>query len=197
MSAAEEIAKFYELYKAGAITDAEFATAKATLLGATPTPPTATPSAGVATPAPTAGKETKPKGAGAQSSQKKPSVPSPVQTGVAVAAGVVGGRLIADQLLDDPSTDPASFATETITFPNGDVLSGSAVEMPNGDYFYSLTETSGGDIQTVSGTMTADEVEEFMAEEPSVGNHSVDSYSHDPGVSSTSETTYDYGGFEF
>jgi hypothetical protein len=197
MSAAEEIAKFYELYKAGAITDAEFATAKAKLLGATATPPVATPSAGAATPAPSAGKGTKPKGAGAQSSQKMPNIPSPVQTGVAVAAGFVGGRLIADQLLDDPSTDPTSFATETITFPNGDVLSGSAVEMPNGDFFYSVTETSGVDIQTVSGTMTAEEVEEFIAEEPSVGDDSVDSYSHDPGVSSTSETNYDYGGFEF
>ena len=197
MSAAEEIAKFYELYKAGAITDAEFATAKAKLLGATATPPVATPSAGAATPAPSAGKGTKPKGAGAQSSQKMPNIPSPVQTGVAVATGFVGGRLIADQLLDDPSSDPTSFATETITFPNGDVLSGSAVEMPNGDYFYSVTETSGVDIQTVSGTMTADEVEEFMAEEPSVGDHSVDSHSYDPGVSSTSETNYDYGGFEF
>jgi hypothetical protein len=80
MSAAEEIAKFYELYKAGAITDAEFATAKAKLLGATATPPVATPSAGAATPAPSAGKGTKPKGAGAQSSQKMPNIPSPVQT---------------------------------------------------------------------------------------------------------------------
>jgi hypothetical protein len=197
MSAAEEIAKFYELYKAGAITDAEFATAKAKLLGATATPPVATPSAGAATPAPSAGKGTKPKGASAQPTQKAQSIPQPVQTGVAVAAGFVGGRLIADQLLDDPSTDPTSFATETITFPNGDVLSGAAVEMPNGDFFYSVTETSGVDIQTVSGTMTAEEVEEFMAEEPSVGDHSVDSHSYDPGVSSTSETNYDYGGFEF
>ena len=34
MSAAEEIARYFDLLKAGAITESEFATAKASLLGA-------------------------------------------------------------------------------------------------------------------------------------------------------------------
>ena len=203
MSAAEEIAKFYELFKAGAITESEFTAAKSKLLGTSPTPPADTRGAAAIKPK-TADQGGKPKQATPQPAQKKGSVPTPLQSGLAVAAGVVGGRLIGDKLLDDPSTEPTAFATETITFPDGDVLSGAAFEMPNGDVFYSVTETSGLDIHTVSGTMTSDEAEAFVADNTFESNdfsghdhggyaHS-ESYSHDSGSSAAVDS--DTGGFD-
>ena len=200
MSAAEEIAKFYELFKAGAITEAEFTAAKAKLLGAAPTPPADTRGAAAIKPKP-ADQGGKPKQSAPQPAQKNGGVPSPVQTGVAVAAGMVGGRLITDKLLDDPSTDPTAFATETITFPDGDVVTGAAFEMPNGDVFYSVTETSGVDVHTVAGSMTAEEAEAFVNEDTSGGHdfgghdHS-GSYSYDSGSGSSVSVESDSGGFE-
>jgi hypothetical protein len=205
MSAAEEIAKFYELFKAGAITEAEFTTAKAKLLGAAPTPPTDTRGAAAIKPKP-ADQGGKPKQSAPQPAQKNGGVPSPIQTGVAVAAGMVGGRLISDKLLDDPSTDPTAFATETITFPDGDVVTGAAFEMPNGDVFYSVTETSGLDVHTVAGSMTAEEAEAFVNEDTSSGHdfgghdhevHThVESYSYDSGSSAAESVQSDSGGFD-
>lgn len=210
MSAAEEIAKFYELFKAGAITEAEFATAKAKLLGTAPTPPADTRGAAAIKPKPV-DQSGKPKQGAPKPAQKSGGVPSPVQTGVAVAAGVIGGRLIADKLLDDPSTDPTAFASETITFPDGDVVTGAAFEMPNGDVFYSVTETSGLDVHTVSGSMTADEAEAFVNEDSSggdifdgldngshdFGEHThIESHSYDSGSNSSADVSTDSGGFD-
>lgn len=205
MSAAEEIAKFYELFKAGAITEAEFTAAKAKLLGASPTPPADTRGAAALKPKP-ADQGAKPKQSAPQPAGKKGGVPTPIQTGVAVAAGVVGGRLISDKLLSDPSTDPTAFATETVTFPDGDVVSGTAFEMPNGDVFYSVTETSGLDVHTVAGTMTADEAEAFVNDENAgmdeFGGHDyevhshVESHSDDSGAGSSATVESDSGGFD-
>jgi hypothetical protein len=155
MSTAAEIAQFFELFKAGAITEAEFNAAKAKLLGNT-TPQNSGTRGFAAVEKPLASKAEQP-----ANKSKSSSNPSPLQSGAAVAAGVIGGRLISDRLLDDPSTDPTAFATETITFPDGDVISGAAVEMPNGDVFYSITEDTGIDVTTYSGSMTAEEVNDF------------------------------------
>jgi hypothetical protein len=164
MSAAEEIAKFYELFKIGAITEAEFTAAKASLIGGAQTAQNATKGYASGT-TPNVGSNANSDYKNAQGKSKAAKraagVPNPLQTGVAVAAGVVGGRLISDKLLDDPSTDPAAFATETITFPDGDIISGSAVEMPNGDVFYSITESTESSIQTFTGALTAQEVEDL------------------------------------
>lgn len=206
MSAAEEIAKFYELLKAGAITEAEFTAAKAKLLGATPTPPADSRGAAAAPKPKQTNQGGKPKQSAPQPAGKKGGVPTPIQTGVAVAAGVVGGRLISDKLLSDPSTDPTAFATETITFPDGDVVSGTAFEMPNGDVFYSVTETSGLDVHTVAGTMTADEAETFVNDEnvgmDEFGGHDyevhshAESHSYDSGSSTSTVVESDSGGFD-
>jgi hypothetical protein len=205
MSAAEEIAKFHELYKAGAITEAEFTAAKAKLLGASPTPPADTRGAAAIKPKP-APQGGKPQNNAPQTPQKNGGVPSPIQTGVAVAAGMVGGRLISDKLLDDPSTDPTAFATETITFPDGDVVTGAAFEMPNGDVFYSVTETSGLDVHTVAGSMTAEEAEAFVNDDTSGGHdfgghdhdvHThVESYTYDSGSGAAESVQSDSGGFD-
>jgi hypothetical protein len=161
MSAAEEIAKFYELFKIGAITEAEFTAAKASLIGTSATPHNA-PKGYAAVSTPNVNNNVNKNTKGKSKSAQRPSgIPNAVQTGAAVAAGVVGGRLLSDKLLNDPSTDQAAFATETITFPDGDTISGSAVEMPNGDVFYSITESTETSIHTVTGALTAQEVEEL------------------------------------
>jgi len=111
MSAADEIAKYFDLFKAGAITEAEFTAAKASLIG-TPQPAQTATKNNVNGAAPAAGNNANganknPKN-NPKAGQKFPANANPLQTGVAVAAGVVGGRLISDKLLDDPSTDPAT-----------------------------------------------------------------------------------------
>lgn len=165
MSAADEIARYFDLFKAGAITEAEFTAAKAKLLGTTTPPPANTPTdtrgaAALKTP-PSQQKSGNNQNNNSKNNQRSQGGANPLQTAAAVATGVVGGHLIADRLLGDPSSDPATFATETITFENGDVMTGAAVEMPNGDVFYSITEDTGGEVINYSGTMTAEEVEEF------------------------------------
>ena len=164
MSAADEIAKYFDLFKAGAITEAEFTAAKAALIGAPQSAQGATknnaPVAAPATGNNVNGSNKNPK-KNAKTGPRFPANTNPLQTGVAVAAGVVGGRLISDKLLDDPSTDPAVLSTETITFPDGDTFAGAAVEMPNGDVFYSITESTESSIQTFTGSLTAQEVAEL------------------------------------
>lgn len=185
MSAAEEIARYFDLLKAGAITESEFATAKASLLGASQPGTSAVKNQAV-------GKaKENPKAV-----KKVQGNPNPLHTGVAVAAGVVGGRLIADQLLDDPSVDPAAFATETITFPDGDTFAGAAVEMPNGDVFYSITESTGSEIYTMTGTLTADQVQDFNNDySEGIGSehyHNVDTSIHDSGSDSEAFEDFDF-----
>jgi len=200
MSAAEEIAKFFELLKIGAITESEFAAAKATLIGGTQTSQNAAKGNPIGAGSDGSNKakpSSKLNQNNSRNGQKFPSNLNPVQTGIAVAAGVVGagvvgGRLISDRLLDDPSTDPAAFTTETITFPDGDIISGSAVEMPNGDFFYSITESTESNFHTMTGSLTAEEVQDL--------NHD---YSEDHGGSyhhhhetSTQVSESDSGNFE-
>jgi hypothetical protein len=179
MGAAEEIAKFYELFKIGALTEAEFTAAKASLIGGSQTAQTPTKGYASGT-TPNVGSNSnnankKPQGK-SKAAQRPAGAPNPLQTGVAVAAGVVGGRLISDKLLDDPSTDPATLSTETITFPDGDTFSGAAVEMPNGDVFYSITESTESSIQTFTGSLTAQEVAELNNDHSDIGGG--DHYHH-------------------
>jgi hypothetical protein len=179
MSAADEIAKYFDLFKAGAITEAEFATAKASLIGSPQPAQTATKN-NVNAAAPAVGNNSngssKNQKNNSKTGQKFPANTNPLQTGVAVAAGVVGGRLISDKLLDDPSTDPATLSTETITFPDGDTFSGAAVEMPNGDVFYSITESTESSTQTFTGSLTAQEVAELNNDHSDIGGG--DHYHH-------------------
>jgi hypothetical protein len=179
MSAADEIARYYELFKSGAISEAEFTAAKATLLGQQTNSPSSTRGfAAIQTPPTPAANRTE-----TSNSKKAPKImnnPRPFQVGAAAAAGVVGGRLISDKLLNND--DPVAFATESISFAGGDVISGAAVEMPNGDVFYSISENFGSGIHSIDGMMTADQVEAFNED-----------YS-DNGVIDSSHTSHDSGG---
>ena len=200
MSAADEIAKYFDLFKAGAITEAEFTAAKASLIG-TPQPAQTATKNNVSGAAPAAGNNANganknPKN-NPKTGQKFPANANPLQTGVAVAAGVVGGRLISDKLLDDPSTDPATLSTETITFPDGDTFSGAAVEMPNGDVFYSITESTESSIQTFTGSLTAQEVAELNTDYSDAGGADHYHHHHESSSQVSEPDSGNFDGFDF
>jgi len=185
MNAAEEIARYFELLKSGAITEAEFTAAKATLLGQQTNSPSNTRGfAAIQTPPTPAAN--KPQTNNSKKAPKIQNNPNPLQVGAAVAAGVVGGRLLSDKLLGND--DPIAFATETISFPDGDVITGAAVEMPNGDVFYSISDSFGPGIHTVDGMMTADQVEAFNEDYSNQGSIENASTEYD--------NSGDSGGFE-
>lgn len=134
MGAAEEIAKFHELLKSNAITQEDYEHAKSQILGnlALNQPPNSnalqadSQTNHFTTPSPQ------------PTTQSRHSGASPLQTGAAVAAGVVGGRLLADRLLNNDETITTLDAS---LFGDGTTLAVNFVEMPNGDVFYQLSET--------------------------------------------------------
>ena len=158
MGAADEIAKYHELLKSGAISQEEFDSLKATLIGGAAkgaTPANGTRGfAAVKTPV-TPVEPIKPNAA--RDNGNRPRIQngaSPLQMGASVAAGVVGGRLIADRLLNNEQT--VDVVTGTAVFADGETISAAAVEMPNGDVFYSVTDTV-----TYQGMLTEDQVNEL------------------------------------
>jgi hypothetical protein len=189
MNAAEEIARYFELLKSGAITEAEFTAAKATLLGQQTNSPSNTRGfAAIQTPPTPAANKSQ-----TNNSKKAPKIqnnPHPFQVGAAAAAGVIGGRLISDKLLSND--DPIAFATETISFPDGDVISGAAVEMPNGDVFYSISDNFGSGIHSIDGMMTSDQVEALNNDFADNGVIDSSNVSHDD-----SGDSGDFEGFDF
>ena len=189
MSAADEIARYYELFKSGAISESEFTAAKATLLGQQSNSPSNI-RGFAAMQTPPASAANKPQ---TDNSKKAPRIqnnPNPFQVGAAAAAGVVGGRLISDKLLSND--DPVAFATETISFPDGDVIAGAAVEMPNGDVFYSISDNFGSGIHSIDGMMTADQVEALNNDYADNGVIDSSNVSHD-----NSGDSNDFEGFDF
>jgi len=158
MGAADEIAKFHELLKSGAISQEEFDSMKANLIGGASSKGAAANGtrgfAAVKTPV-TPVEPIKPNAA--RDNGNGPRIQngaSPLQMGASVAAGVVGGRLIADRLLNNEQT--VDVVTGTAVFADGETISAAAVEMPNGDVFYSVTDTV-----TYQGMLTEEQVNEL------------------------------------
>ncbi len=157
MGAAEEIAKYHELLKSGAITEEEFAQFKASQISGSSAQSGGRGFAAMTQPI-AADSPTK-------SRMKDSTRPTPriqngassLQMGASVAAGYVGGHLIADRLLNNDQT--TEIITGTTLFANGEMISAAAIEMPNGDVFYSVTDTI-----TYQGVLTQDEVIEINSE---------------------------------
>ena len=68
------------------------------------------------------------------------------------------------------------------------MIAGAAVEMPNGDVFYSISENFGSGIHSIDGMMTADQVEAMNNDFADNGVIDSNHVAHDNGG--------DSGGFE-
>ena len=147
MGAADEIAKFHELLKSGAITQQEFDQAKNSILK---NPGSEGQSRAFAP-------QTKPiQSKQAPVNHANQTSPSPVQIGGSVAAGYVAGNLIRDKLLNN---DDVNGSIDSSLLGEGELLSASFVEMPSGDVFYQVSETV-----TFEGVLSENEVEQINQE---------------------------------
>lgn len=147
MSAADEIAKFHELLKAGAISEQEFADAKESILKGSPTAP----SRGFAP-------QTMPIAGNAMNAgTRNQNGPSPLEIGASVAGGYVAGQFLKDKLFNN--NDESTSAMEHMHISEGEVISADFVGLSNGDVYYEVSETV-----TYEGTLSESEIQEMNQE---------------------------------